>query len=207
MKNWNIQLCILTAARARYVLPNCLALSYSIANIPSQARTHVRTISIGTITTVLVSHTIVTCSRALVIICTESNETKRQKARLTIFRPRKKTAFPTQWLKSTELVFSFSKETADFLFEFWPRTFNIRLYEKRPGRWEILILILASMLGSHARSYDFVPTCTSRQLPPAASHQQFVTARGWCQTLWLGFGWNWLAISQKSTSLNRRQYS
>ena len=32
-------------------------------------------------------------------------------------------------------------------------------------------------------------------------------ARGWCQPLWLGSGWNWRAISQKSTSLNRRQYS
>ena len=32
-------------------------------------------------------------------------------------------------------------------------------------------------------------------------------ARGWCQTLWLGYGWNSHTISQKSTSLNRRQYS
>ena len=35
----------------------------------------------------------------------------------------------------------------------------------------------------------------------------WLKARGWCQTLWLGFGWNSHAISQKSTSLNRRQYS
>ena len=88
-KNWSIQLCILTAARARYFLPNCLALSYSIANIPPQARTHVRTVSIGTITTGLVSHTIVTCSRALILIFTASNETKKQNSRLAIFRPRK----------------------------------------------------------------------------------------------------------------------
>ena len=32
-------------------------------------------------------------------------------------------------------------------------------------------------------------------------------ARGWCQPPWLGFCWNWQAISQKSTWLNRRQYS
>ena len=41
--------------------------------------------------------------------------------------------------------------------------------------------------------FDFVPS--------------YLKARGWCQTLWLGFGWNSHAISQKSTSLNRRQYS
>ena len=34
-----------------------------------------------------------------------------------------------------------------------------------------------------------------------------IKARGWCQTLWLGFGWNSHAISQKSALLNRRQYS
>ena len=64
-----------------------------------------------------------------------------------------------------------------FLWEFWPRTFNIGLYKKRPGRWEILILILASNLGSHARVYDFVPTCILGQQPPAPSHQQFVNRK------------------------------